>query len=81
DKLKELFIELAGKVAFLHQAQSDGCYATPCLQVLGKDVIFTLFDRGSSISTHPINIHIFPKLFLCILLETTFTQHTMLGFD
>ncbi|KAF8548503.1 hypothetical protein OG21DRAFT_1489340 [Imleria badia] len=79
DKLKESFIELAGKVTFLHQAQ-DGQYATPCIQLLGKDVVFTIFDRGGSISTQPISIHNSPEHFLCILLSITFAPRITLGF-
>jgi hypothetical protein len=77
---QESFIELAGKVAFLHKAQ-DGRHATPCIRVLGEDVVFTVFDRGGSISTHPINIHNFPELFLRILLGIMFAPCMMLGFD
>ena len=80
DNLKESFIELAGKAAFLHQAQ-DGCYAAPCIRILGEDVVFTLFNRGGSISTQPINIHSSPEIFLCILLGITFASHITLGFD
>lgn len=80
DKLNALFIELTGKVMFLHQAQ-DGWYATPCIQVLGKDVIFTIFDCNGSISTQPINIHNSSELFLCILLGITFAPQIMLNFD
>jgi hypothetical protein len=77
---QESFIELAGKVTFLHEAQ-DGRHATPCIQVLGKDVVFTVFDRSGSISTHPINIHNFPELFLRILLRIMFAPRMTLGFD
>ena len=80
ENLKESFIELAGKVAFLHQAQ-DSRYATLCIRVLGKDVIFMLFDRGGSLSTQAIHMHASPELFLHILLRVTFVPRTTLGFD
>ena len=80
DNLKELFIKLAGKAAFLHQAQ-DGRYTAPCIRILGEDIVFTLFNHGGSISTQPINIHSSPEIFLCILLRITFASRITLGFD
>ena len=80
DNVKELFIELAGKVTFLHQVQDRRC-ATPCIRILGKDIIFTIFDHSGSISTQPINIHNAPELFLRILLGITFAPRITLGFD
>lgn len=80
DHKKDLYIELAGKVAFLLKAQ-DGCYAMPCIQLLENEIILTLFDCGGSISTHPLDIHQFPKEFLHILLGVTFMDGTTLSFD
>ena len=80
DNLKELFIELMGKVVFLHQAQ-DSRYAVPCIQILGEDIVFTLFNHGGSISTQPINIHSSPEIFLHILLGITFASRITLGFN
>ncbi|KAF8440257.1 hypothetical protein L210DRAFT_802559, partial [Boletus edulis BED1] len=80
DNKKNSYIELAGKVAFLLEAQ-DGRYATPGIWFLGTKIILTLFDQGDSISTHPLNIHQYPKEFLQILLGVTFVDGVMLGFD
>ncbi|KAF8440236.1 hypothetical protein L210DRAFT_3503952 [Boletus edulis BED1] len=77
---KDSYVEFAGKVAFLLEAQ-DGHYVAPGIQLLGSEVIFTLFDRGGSISTHPLDIHRYPKEFLRILLGITFTDGIILGFD
>ncbi|KAF8449210.1 hypothetical protein L210DRAFT_3640834 [Boletus edulis BED1] len=65
DHKKESYIELAGKVAFLLEAQ-DGRCAVPGIQLLGSSIILTLFDRGGSISTYPLDIHLFPEQFLRI---------------
>ena len=80
ENVKVSFVELAGKAAFQLEAQ-DGRYATPGIQFLGTDIVFTLFDRGGSISTHPLNIHEHPKEFLRILLGIAFGDGTLLGFD
>ena len=77
---KDSYIELADKVAFLLEVQ-DGHYAMPSIQLVGTSIIFTLFDRGGSISTYPLDIHQFPKEFLRILLGITFADGTMFGFD
>ena len=77
---KDSYVELAGKAAFLLEAQ-DGRCAVPSIQLLGTAIILTLFDRGGSISTYPLNIHLFPQQFLRILLGITFAEGTMLGFD
>ena len=80
DSKKESYIKLASKAAFLLEAQ-DGRYATPGIRLLGSDIILTLFDRGGSISTHPLDIHQFPEEFLRILLGITFADGTILRFD
>ena len=77
---KDSYVELARKAAFLLEAQ-DGCCAVPGIQLLGTAIILTLFDWGGSISTYPLDIHLFPQQFLCILLSITFTEGTMLSFD
>lgn len=77
---KESYVEVAGKVAFLLEAQ-DGRYATYGIRILGSTVILTLFDRGGSISTCPLDIHKFPREFLRILFGVTFADATLLGFD
>ncbi|KAF8130113.1 hypothetical protein EV363DRAFT_1296793 [Boletus edulis] len=77
---KDSYVELTGKVAFLLEAQ-DGRYAAPGIQLLGSEVIFTLFDRGGSISTHPLDIHRYPEEFLRILLGIMFADGIILGFD
>ncbi|KAF8431675.1 hypothetical protein L210DRAFT_866472 [Boletus edulis BED1] len=80
ENVKTLFVELAGKVVFQLEAQ-DGRYATLGIQFLGSDIIFTLFDWGGSVSTHPLDIHESPKEFLCILLGIPFGDGTLLGFN
>ena len=80
DHKKDLYVKLAGKVAFLLEAQ-DGCCAVPGIQLLGSSIILMLFDRGGSISTYPLDIHLFPEQFLHILLGVTFADRTTLGFD
>ena len=80
DHKKDSYIKLASKVAFLLEAQ-DRCYATPGIQLLGNEIILTLFNHGGSISTHPLDIHQFPEVFLCILLGVTFADGTTLSFD
>ncbi|KAI5982433.1 hypothetical protein EDD15DRAFT_2180884 [Pisolithus albus] len=80
DNVRASFIELAGKVVFQLENQ-DGRYATPGLQILGDHIILTLFDRGGSISTHPLHIHQRPEAFLRVLLGITFGDAVVLGFD
>ena len=80
DNKKASYLELAGKITFLLEAQ-DGHYAVPGIQLLGREIILTLFDRGGSVSTHPLNIDEFPKEFLRILLGITFADGIILGFD
>ena len=80
DHKKDLYVKLAGKVAFLLEVQ-DGHCAVPGIQLLGLSIVLTLFNQGGSISTYPLNIHLFPEQFLHILLGITFTDRTMLGFD
>ena len=80
DHKKDSYVELAGKVAFLLEAQ-DGRCAVPSIQLLGLSIVLTLFNRGGSISTYPLNIHLFPEQFLCILLGVTFADGTTLSFD
>ena len=80
DHKKDLYVELARKVAFLLEAQ-DGCCVVPSIQLLGLSIVLMLFDRGGSISTYPLNIHLFPEQFLHILLDVTFADGTTLGFD
>ena len=80
DNEKVSYLELAGKVSFLLEAQ-DGHYAAPGIQLLGQKIILMLFDWGGSISTHPLNIDQFPEEFLQILLGITFANGIILGFD
>ena len=77
---KDPYIELAGKVALLLEVQ-DGCYAMPGIQLVGNSIILTFFDQGGSISTHPLDIHMFSREFLWILLGITFTDSTMFSFN
>ncbi|KAF8546898.1 hypothetical protein OG21DRAFT_1490718 [Imleria badia] len=80
DSKKQSYIELAGKVVFLLEAQ-DGCYATLGVRVSGTTIVLTLFDQGDSISTHPLDIHQHPEEFLRILFGVTFTDGAVLSFD
>ena len=77
---KNSYVELAGKVAFVLEAQ-DGRCAVPGIQILGMTIILTFFDQGSSVSTYPLDIHQHPEQFLHILLGVTFTDGISLGFD
>ncbi|KAG6374959.1 hypothetical protein JVT61DRAFT_3716 [Boletus reticuloceps] len=70
DIKKDSYVELAGKVTFLLEAQ-DGRYTHHPF----------LFDHGGSISTHPLDIHQLPREFLQILLGITFADRITLGFD
>ena len=80
DNKKASYLELVGKITFLLEAQ-DGCYAVPGIQLLGREIILTLFDQGGSVSTHPLNIDKFPEEFLQILLGITFADRIILSFD
>ena len=80
DNKKASYLELAGKITFLFEAQ-DGRYTVPGIQLLGWEIILMLFDQGGSISTHPLNIDEFPEEFLQILLGITFTDGIILSFD
>ena len=80
DNEKVSYLELAGKVNFLLEAQ-DGRYAAPGIQLLGWEIILTLFNQGGSVSTHPLNINQFPEEFLRILLGITFADGIILSFN
>jgi len=77
---RALYMELTGKAAFTLEAQ-DGRYTMPGIHILGMQVILTLFNQGGSISTHPLDLHTYPKQFLWILLRITFANGIILGFD
>jgi len=80
DNKKDSYIELAGKVAFLLEAQ-DRRYTMPGIQLLGNKIILTIFDCGGWISTYPLDIHQFPEEFLCIILRVTFADGITLSFN
>lgn len=80
ENTKDSYVELAGKVALLLEAQ-DGRCMVPGIRLVGSHIFLTIFDRGGSISTFPLNIHKFPEQFLRILLGLTFANGTGLGFD
>ncbi|KAI6127268.1 hypothetical protein F5141DRAFT_1210630 [Pisolithus sp. B1] len=78
--MRASFIKLAGKVIFQLENQ-DGQYAMLGLQILGNHIILTLFDRGGSVSTHPLHIHQCPEVFLHVLLGITFGDAVVLSFN
>ena len=80
DNLKKSFIEVAGKTAFLLYAQ-DSRHAAPSIQILGEDIILTIFDRGGSLSTAPFSIHEDPEFFLRLLISLSTSPLHKIGFD
>ncbi|KAI6161476.1 hypothetical protein EDD17DRAFT_1759242 [Pisolithus thermaeus] len=80
DNMRASFIELTRKVVFQLENQ-DGQYAMPGLQILGDHIILTLFNRGGSVSTHPLHIYQCPEVFLHVILGITFGDAVVLGFN
>ncbi|KAF8547253.1 hypothetical protein OG21DRAFT_1490386 [Imleria badia] len=61
--------------------EQDGRYRVPCIRVLGDSIILTVFDRGGSVSTYPLDINKNPSHFLCILLGVSLADYQTLGHD
>ncbi|KIM70778.1 hypothetical protein SCLCIDRAFT_18811 [Scleroderma citrinum Foug A] len=80
DNLKKSFIEVAGKTAFLLYAQ-DIRHAAPSIQILGEDIVLTIFDWGGSLSTAPFSIHEDPEFFLRLLVSLSTSPLHKIGFD
>ena len=80
DNLKKSFIEVAGKTAFLLYAQ-DSRHAAPSIQILGEDIVLTIFNQGGSLSTVPFSIHEDPKFFLRLLVSLSTSPLHKIRFD
>ena len=80
NNLMKSFIEVAGKIAFLLYAQ-DSRHAAPSIQILGEDIVLTIFDRGGSLSTAPFSIHEDPEFFLQLLVSLSTSPLHKIRFD